>query len=199
MNKLMMTVAATMAFAAFAQEPAQPAPAGKAPAAQLARRPMRAPMMMGQGAMDPLMRAVMNPAVAEKIGLSEEQKAKLAELKGGQKVNQELQTKVRAGMERQVELLKAEKIDEAAVMKAIDEVFEARKEMAKAQTRRTIAVRSILTPEQVSKALEAIKVKRDKDAKEGRGFRGMRRNGPKGRGPAEAAPEGDKPAAPAEK
>lgn len=156
MNKLMMTFAATMAFAAFAQEPAVPASdaAGAAPVAK-AMRPHR-PQMMG-GAMDPLVRAVMNPKFASKIGLTDEQKAKLADLRGGKSENRELQAKVRAGMEKQVELLKAEKIDEAAVMKAIDEVFEARKEMAKAQTRRTIAVRTILTPEQVAKALESMK------------------------------------------
>lgn len=182
MNKLVMVVAAAMTFAAFAQEPA-PSAEGKARPMRpdrAAMSSMRPSMMMGQGAFDPLMRAVMNPQVAEKIGLSEEQKSKLAALKGNNSANRDLQAKVKAGMDRQVELLKAEKIDEAAVMKTIDEVFEARKEMAKAQTKRMIQVRSILTPEQVAKALEAIKE-----------FRGQHRarNGAKDRGPKGDAPK----------
>jgi len=185
MNKLMMTVAATMAFAAFAEEPV--APAANAPEAAPAMRAMRQnrpPMMMGGGAMDPIVRAVMNPKVAEKIGLTDDQKEKLKALRGVKPVDEGLQGKVRAGMEKQVELLKAEKIDEAAVMAAIDEVFEARKAIAKAQTKRTIEIRSILTPEQVAKALEAMK--------EVRGSR-AHPNGPRARGPM---PEGAKPEAP---
>lgn len=183
MNKLVMVVAAAMTFAAFAQEPADSAEGSKARPMRpdrAAMRSMRPPMMMGQGAFDPLMRAVMNPQVAEKIGLSEDQKTKIAALKGENRANRDLQAKVKAGMDRQVELLKAEKIDEAAVMKTIDEVFEARKEMAKAQTKRMIQVRSILTPEQVTKALEAIKE-----------FRGQHRarNGAKERGPKGDAPK----------
>ena len=187
MNKLMTVLAATLAFAAFAECPSEPCP----------KRP---PMMMGAGASDPLIRAVMNPKVAEKIGLSAEQKEALKAAQPVRGANRELQAKVRAGTSRQVELLKAEKIDEAAVMAAIDEVFEARKEMAKEQTRRMIAVRSILTPEQVSKALESMRdvcgrgpsPKCQKDgAKEcGRKGKGAGRHckGPKGGGACEGAP-----------
>ena len=89
-------------------------------------------------------------------------------------------------MEKQVELLKAEKIDEAAVMQAIDEVFEARKEIAKAQTKRTIEIRSILTPEQVTKALEAMR-----DLRSSR----PRPNGPKARDARREAPKAGAPAA----
>ena len=80
---------------------------------------------------------------------------------------------------KQLELMKADKIDEAAVMKAIDEVFELRKEMAKEQIRRVIAVKSILTSEQIAKAREAVK-----SMSGPRGERGPRR-GPsrKGKGP----------------
>lgn len=186
MKNLMVVVAATMAFAAFAQEPAAPAADAKAPAAPApkAMRAQHRPPMMGGGMMDPLARAVMNPRLAEKIGLSDDQKAKLAAFRAAKPMDAELQAKVRAGMEKQVELLKAEKIDEAAVMAAIDEVFEARKAIAKAQTKRTIEIRSILTPEQVAKALEAMK--------EVRGPR-ARPNGPRARGPM---PEGVKPEAP---
>ena len=158
----------------------------KASAQKEMRLHHRPPMTMGGAAMDPLARAVMNPRVANQIGLSEEQKAKLAALRGGRSVDKELQKKVRAGMEKQVELLKAEKIDEAAVMQAIDEVFEARKEIAKAQTKRTIEIRSILTPEQVTKALGAMR-----DLSSSR----PRPNGPKARDAQREAPKAGAPAA----
>ena len=126
------------------------------------------PMMGG----DPIVRMVSNPAVAEKIGLSDEQKAKLKELKGDREANRAAQDKVRAATMKQLDLMKAEKIDESAVMAAIDEVFELRKAMAKEQAKRVIAVKSVLTPEQVAKAHEEMK-----KMFESRGDRGPRREG----------------------
>ena len=74
-------------------------------------------------------------------------------------------------------------------MKAIDEVFELRKEMAKEQAKRVIAVKSILTPEQIAKAHEEMK-----QMFEARGDRGPRRGGPNGeRGPRRGPKGGDKP------
>ena len=78
---------------------------------------------------------------------------------------------------KQLDLMKAEKIDEAAVMAAIDEVFELRKAMAKEQAKRLIAVKTVLTPEQVAKAHEEMK-----KMFEARGDRGPRREG---KGPRE--------------
>ena len=155
--KIAMTVfAAVLALAAVAQGEG----AAKAPIGAKAR-PARA--MMGPGGMaDPVVRAALNPKVAEKLGLSEDQLARLKALedeKGGAK---ELQAKVRQGMEKQAELLKQEKIDESAVMAALDEVWEARKELAKRQTRRLIAVKAILTPEQIKEATELMKTFRAK-------------------------------------
>ena len=132
------------------------------------------PMM---GGMDPIVRMVSNPAVADKIGLSDEQKAKLNELKGDKEANRAAQEKVRAATMKQLDLMKAEKIDEAAVMAAIDEVFELRKAMAKEQAKRVIAVKSVLTPEQVKMAHEEMK-----KMFEARGDRGPRREG---KGPRE--------------
>lgn len=133
--------------------------------------------------MDPVVRIATNPKMAEKLGLTDEQKAKLKEIKSCGK-NDEKRDKVRAASEKLLELMKADKIDEAAVMKATDEVFDLRKGMAKDQARRIIAVKSILTPEQIAKAREAIK---NLDA--ARGEKGQRRGprkgpGKGGRGPA---------------
>ena len=85
---------------------------------------------------------------------------------------------------RQVELMKAEKVDEAAVMKAIDEVFELRKQMAKEQVKRVIEIKSILTPEQIAKAREEMK-----NAFGDRGNRGPHRGGRGGRAPRGGAPD----------
>ena len=106
---------------------------------------------------DPIVRIATNPQMSEKLGLSDEQKAKLKELRGRGRANGELQKKVREATEKQARLLNAEKIDEAAAMNAVDEVFELRKEMAKQQIRRLIAIKSVLTPEQIAKAREAVK------------------------------------------
>ena len=184
MNKLMMVaVAALVSAACFADESA---PEAKRPERRMGRPPMGERAMMGGAGMmgDPIMWAVMNPKAAEMIGLSDDQKAKLKELQGSRGGNRELQEKVRKGMEKQMELLKAEKIDEAAVMAAIDEVFEARKAVAKEQTKRIIAVRALLTPEQVSKATEAMKELRASRASKGEG---RRTRGPKPEAPKAAA------------
>ena len=129
------------------------------------------------GGMDPIVRMVSNPEVADKIGLSDEQKTKLKELKGDREANRAAQEKVRAATMKQLDLMKADKVDEAAVMAAIDEVFELRKAMAKEQAKRVIAVKSVLTPEQVAKAHEEMK-----KMFESRGDRGPRREG---KGPRE--------------
>ena len=113
---------------------------------------------MEVGSSDPVVRLVCNPKVAEKIGLSDEQRGKIKEINKANRDNSEdLRKALRDAMEKQAELLKADKIDEAAVMAEIDKAFDARKEMAKRQTRRVIAIKAVLTPEQVSKALEILK------------------------------------------
>lgn len=179
MKSLMMTVVAALACAAFAQ-----APEGGAPG-EGGRRGGMGPGMMGGGAMmDPIVRMVSNPKAAEKLGLSEEQQAKLKEINKIDEAGRERQKKVREAMTKQLDLMKADKVDEAAVMKAIDEVFELRKEMAKDQAKRVIAVKAILTPEQVAKAREEMK-----QMFQGRGDRGPRRGGAE-RGPRRG---GDRP------
>ena len=84
---------------------------------------------------------------------------------------------------KQFDLMKAEKVDEAAVMKAIDEVFELRKQMAKEQVRRVIEIKLILTPEQIAKAREEMRANfaaRGGRPDGQRGERGGRPDGPRG-------------------
>ena len=151
MKCLFAMMAAALTLAAVAQDPA-PDKAHQVPA----------------GALDPIVRAALNPKVSKKIGLTEEQQAKLRAVAGDKDVLKTLQEKVRKGMSRQAELVAAEKIDEAAVMAALDDVFAARKEVAKHQMKRLIAVKSILTPDQIKQATEAFRsLKRTKKVKSG--------------------------------
>ena len=187
MKSLMMVAAAALACVAFADAPEGGArPEG-------GRRGMMGPRDAGVMAMgDPVVRMVTNPKVAESLGLSDEQKAKLKAATDGGEANRANQAKIREATMRQVELMKADKVDEAAVMKAIDEVFELRKEAAKEQAKRVIAVKSVLTPEQVKKAHEEMQ-----KVFAARGDRGPRRNGPRdtGKRPANGDQPGPKPEA----
>ena len=188
MKKLMMVAAVALMGAAFAQGPRENGP----------RPPHPGPHMV-----DPIVRMVSNPKMAEKLAITPEQRAKLdAGLKGEKEQTDEMQKKLREAMKKQVALLEAERIDEAAVMAAIDEVFALRRDMAKAQTRRVIAVKSILTPEQSAKGREAMRELREKLApgpraegeggRRGRGDRPVNRRGARdeGKASAENAPAG---------
>ena len=202
MKSLVMTVAAAACCMALAQGPEGAPEGSRSKGPQIGERPGRAPrhggMTPGGNGMvgDPLLRAVMNQKIAESLGLTDEQKAKIKALSAGKKDNREMQKKVREATMKQLELMKAEQIDEAAVMAAIDEVFDIRKQMAKDQARRVIEVKSILTPEQIEKAHENMKMmlesRGDRGARRG-GARGSRGKGPRGG----AAPEGESKPAPA--
>lgn len=176
MKKLMFAMVAALSFAAVAQDAEGPK-AGQRDGgfrhgprdrgAMAAERGMM-PGGFGGGMMgDPAVMAATNPKIAEKIGLSAEACEQIKKLDTDNRAKvQELQKKTRELMEKQAQLMKAEKIDEAAVMAAIDELFECRKEMAKTQTRRLIGVKSLLTPEQITKATEAMKeIRRERMAK----------------------------------
>lgn len=152
MKKLMAVAFAVLACAALAQ--------GKEGSKEGPRR----------GAGDAVM-AAMNPKVAEQLGVPEDVRARLKQIDAEARAEiKDLQSKTRAAMEKQAKLMKAPKIDEDAVMAVIDELFDLRKAMAKAQTKRVIAVKSQLSPEQLAKALEIVKAfrekKRDKGEKE---------------------------------
>ena len=134
-----MVAVAALCSAAMAEAPKNGPMGGK--------RPYFGNEMMMGGA---IMRIAANPKMAEKLGITQEQQAKIKGILDAQReANQGIREKLRTAMEKQVELLKAEKVDEAAVMAAIDETFELRKAQAKAQTKQLIEVKSVLTPEQI--------------------------------------------------
>lgn len=170
MKKLMFAMVAALSCAVVAQdtgnsrspERRQFQRGSRDRGAMMADRAMRGRGGFGDIVGDPAVMAAMNPKVAEKIGLSKEQREQLKKLdiEGRAKVR-ELQAKTREAMELQAKLMKEEKVDEAAVMAAIDELFGCRKEMAKAQTKRLIAMKALLTPEQIAKAADAMKAFRE--------------------------------------
>ena len=169
MKCLMTMLAAAVSLVALAQEPA----------AEGAVRPRSGRVATGGGqSIEPVLRAATNPKIVEKAAITAEQVAKLKSLADEKGALKTLHEKVRKGTERQVELLKAEKIDEAAVMAAIDETWDAKKEVAKYQTKRLIAVKSILSAEQIEKIRDALKARRDGHQKgpraEGKGRRGRK-------------------------
>ena len=146
--------------------------------------------MMGGNPAEAAVMSVLNPKIAEKIGLSEEVRAQIKKIDGDSRAaTRELQKKTREAMEKQAKLMSEPTSDEASVMAAIDELFELRKEMAKHQTRRVFAIKALLTSEQLAAATEEMKKFREER-------RGRRANGPDagarregGRGP-EGRPEG---------
>ncbi|MBO7308059.1 MAG: Spy/CpxP family protein refolding chaperone [Kiritimatiellae bacterium] len=153
---------------------------------------------MGEGVVaDPIARMVSNPRFAEKLNLTEEQKTKLEELNKTQREGmKEKRTKMSEAMKRQMDLMNAEEIDESKVMASIDEVFALRCAMAKDQVKRVIAVKNILTPEQVKKANE---IKAEFSERGGRhpevGERGRPRRNAERRGVRRSAEKVDAPKA----
>ncbi len=200
MNKILIAMtAAVLAGAVFAQDSAEGPKGGERRGPDRGQRPnfgMMAPDFGG----DMAVRAVFRPKIAEKIGLSEDTQEKLRKIDEDSNGKIEgIQAKIRAAMEKQAELLKADDPDENEVMKAIDELFRLRRDLAKVQTRRVLAVKKLLTPEQLKQATEAMREMRASGnfgPREG-GNRGPRFNGEKPqrrdgekRGPREG---GDRP------
>lgn len=171
MKKLMMIAVAALCCVVLADGPEGGPRRPGGPGFHGGMGGMRHPEM----GMDPIVFAVMRPRIVEKLGLSDEQKEKLKAVMDRAKDGRETMKKVREATKRQFDLMKAEKVDEAAVMKAIDEVFELRKQMAKEQVQRVIEIKAILTPEQIAKAREEMKA-----GFAARGERGPRPDGPRG-------------------
>ena len=100
-------------------------------------------------------RMITRPQVAQELGLSEELVQEITKAFEDIDVKiaalQEVQT---AAQTVQTELLAAETIDEEAVLKALDEVWSKRHDIAKLQMQKMLFVFSKLTPEQAAKARE---------------------------------------------
>ena len=184
MNKLMTVAVAALALTAFAAENdgARKFSRANGPAAgERGVFPRGGSGFVPAG--DSTAAVASNPKLAEAIGLSQEARDQIKKAEADyRKELVGLQARIHEAMNKQAELMKADKPDEAAVMAAVDELFEGRKAMAKAQARRTLAVKGLLTPEQLEKAKTAIQRERE----ERRGRRSAERRPQR---PAPAAPK----------
>lgn len=168
MKKILIISTLALCTVAFADEPAAPAATpAPAPVAERPQPPPPPPMrhgMMRRGGMgmnhseisiDRAIIAAVNPRNAERIGISSEQadKIKTAEREFHQAMR-EGQKNVRTATDKQFQLMKEDPVNEEAVLAAIDELFDARKNIAKLQFKRSANIRKILTPEQLAKAVE---------------------------------------------
>jgi len=101
-------------------------------------------------------RLLENPKLTEEIGISKEKvdeiKAKIAEIS---KKQVELEAKQKLAAIEQAELMRAEKVDEAAIMTAVDKSGAIHTEIAKSRIAKMILLKKAMTPEQIKKARSA--------------------------------------------
>jgi Spy/CpxP family protein refolding chaperone len=98
-----------------------------------------------------LPRVIESPEVVEKLGITAEQIEKLKKVGKNKDEFKALEEKMRAADEKQFALFLSDNVDEVAVMMVIDEMSEVKKEIAKAKARELLSIKSVLTPEQLSK------------------------------------------------
>jgi len=100
-----------------------------------------------------IMKIIHNRKIGEQLGVSEEQRTQIKQARLA--LEKEL-IDVRAELEKagldQVALLQAEKIDEDALMAAVERTGEIRTRAGKLRMKQYLAVRKVLTPEQLEKA-----------------------------------------------
>jgi hypothetical protein len=110
------------------------------------------------GSLGFLVPLLQKPETAAKIGLPEEKAqalaATFADLDAQLKAANE---KLPAAFKRQADALEATPVDEAAVLAAVNEVWDLRREVALLQTRKVLAIRASLSAEQIEKARALLK------------------------------------------
>lgn len=105
--------------------------------------------------------AIKSPEVVEKLGITAEQIEKLKKVGENKDEFKALKEKMRAATEKQFALFLSDRVDEVAIMMVIDEMSEVNKEITKAKARELLSIKSVLTPEQLSK-LPSILLERQK-------------------------------------
>lgn len=119
-----------------------------------------------------LLRLLDNPRIAEQIKLTDEQRAAIVEaIKDLDAQLEALRPRLDEAIKVQTALLGELKPDETKLMKAVEDAWSLRTEIAKIQTKKLLALRSKLTDEQLTRAREMME-----GFREG-GFRGMRGEG----------------------
>ena len=108
-------------------------------------------------------RLVQNARFIKEAGISEEQVGTFREkMKSMGEKQKELHGKMKVAAEKQVNLLKAEKVDENAVMDAVEETGAIRTEIAKLRVKRLLAVKETFSEEQIEKMRNTMKQMRER-------------------------------------
>ncbi|MCL1857549.1 MAG: Spy/CpxP family protein refolding chaperone [Kiritimatiellaeota bacterium] len=156
MRKSMMMMLVAVAVVTMAQDNAT-TPRQRQAGAGAPGQPSAAAMNRGAGGMalqDGMLLALLEtPRIADAIGLTDEQKEDLKAI--NEKFDgpmSELRQKQDATAQKQTAALRDAEATEEAILAAIDEAGAARTAFAKEQTRKMLAVRAKLTPEQLEKA-----------------------------------------------
>ncbi len=217
MNKSLVTVLSltVLTAGAFAQAPS-PAPTPE-PAVKLENREhaQRGPMgerrgpgggmggMMETLGMERMVGGMMqNPDFAKRLALTPEQQDQIKRLALEQRTKMmEQQGALQKSAGKQVELLLADPLDEAALMAAVEETSKARTEMAKAGIQNLIEIRKVLTEEQRKQLREMMTQMKQravlKTGERREGFEKREGHGPKADGQPATAPAATPPPAPA--
>lgn len=101
---------------------------------------------------------LLRPAMIRQLALSNDQQIQIAATVGAASNEMSaLRSKVQALAKKQAELMGAEPVDEAAILKLSDEIDAARSGMSRIQVKQLLATRKILTAEQRLKMREMMK------------------------------------------
>ena len=154
---LALTLIGTAALAMAEPPPPAPGvtpekgPAGPVANPEIMRERMRR-MAGGEGEGMALRMLLGDSRAAKELGLSEAQITQIREsVSGSAEELKDLNARIEKAALRQAELMKADKLDEEAVMKAVQETGDLRTQIAKIRIKQLIAAHKVLTPEQLAK------------------------------------------------
>jgi len=130
---------------------------------------MKGPRMGEKGPGGMIERLLDNPELMEKAGISKEQ---LTAIKNAMDEIEIKMIDLRAEMEKagiaQAQLMSQEKIDEDAIMKAVEKTGEIRTKMAKLHIQSMLTIKKSITPEQMAKIKELLSQRRKEMSEEDR-------------------------------
>ena len=117
-------------------------------------------------------RLLTNPRMAAELNLTEEQSSTIQDAVAGMKDKaMQLRRELEESAVEQAKLMTADKIDEAALLAAVEKTGGIRTEIAKLNIKALIVLKQVLTPEQIAKSRELmrrrtdLRVEGDKDRK----------------------------------
>jgi len=116
---------------------------------------------------DMMTHALRNPEIAEKIGLSEEQRDKISRrIEKMEDKNLDLKYKIEKAALKQARLMTTKDLDEEALMAVVDELGKYRTQQAKQRIGMLIFMRKTLTDEQATKMREIMRDRMQERRKE---------------------------------